>query len=187
MTGEAQPRIVKWPSDDEVKTHFEAYALAVGRVAHAWNYLQEALGQLFVLVVDGNRSATLAVWYSTDSDRTQRNMLRAALVASGGDNRWAKLPSARRDLLWLIDRANALADQRNNAIHTPASLSTDADGSMMTASHNAFFSGHPRARRLWGKKLITEFEYCEKYAEALYDFARKAETALGFEQCPWPD
>jgi hypothetical protein len=38
MPRQPPARIVKWPSDIEVKTAFEAYAAAVGKVAHAWNY-----------------------------------------------------------------------------------------------------------------------------------------------------
>ena len=40
-------KIIKWPTDDEMKVAFEAYALALGKVAFSWNYLHEKLGQLF--------------------------------------------------------------------------------------------------------------------------------------------
>ncbi len=32
-----EPKIVRWPTDEERTAAFEAYALAVGKVAHAWN------------------------------------------------------------------------------------------------------------------------------------------------------
>src|SRR5229473_1893775 len=100
----AAPPTSKVPEDDEIKRIFEAYALAVGKVAHSWNYLHEALGQLFAAVLSApNRGLALAVWYSTDSDRTQRNMLRAA-VSSSGEGRWQpRLPKAFDDLIWLLD------------------------------------------------------------------------------------
>jgi hypothetical protein len=84
MTDQPPARIVRWPNDEEVRAEFQTYTSAVGRVAHAWNYLHERLGRLFVRLVNApDRSVTAAVWYSTYSDRVQRDMLRAAISASG--------------------------------------------------------------------------------------------------------
>src|SRR6266849_69721 len=47
MTDELPARVVKWPTDEEVKAEFEAYTNAVGKVAHASNYFHERLGRLF--------------------------------------------------------------------------------------------------------------------------------------------
>jgi hypothetical protein len=186
MTDQQPTRIVKWPTDEERKTAFEVYTLAVGKVAHARNYLHEKLGQLFVVVSGADRGIALAIWYSTDSDRAQRWMLRAAAMACGSD-RWPN-PAAKDDTIWLLDRADSLAEQRNNAIHAPCSLFVGGEkegGSEMGAS---FFYGHPRARKLMGKSLLDEFDWCERYAETLSEFTEKVETGIAFAgRYPWPD
>jgi hypothetical protein len=61
---------LKVPTDGEIKTTFEGYVGAVGRVAHASNYLQEQLGQLFALVTGGPFEVAMAVWYAVPNDRT---------------------------------------------------------------------------------------------------------------------
>jgi hypothetical protein len=74
----AEPNIVKvkWPTLEEATAAFEEYALAVGKVAYAWNYLHERLGELFVVVSAAEQAIALAIWYSTKSERGQRDMLR---------------------------------------------------------------------------------------------------------------
>ena len=184
---ESQPHIVKWPSDEETRAAFEAYTLALGKVAHAWNYLHEKLGQLFVVISGADRNIALAIWYSTNSDRTQREMLRAAVAATSVD-RWKTLPKAQEHLTWLLDRADELAEQRNNAIHAPCSLYIGGGENGGAEMGAAFFYGHPRARKLMGKKLLVEFDWCERYAETLSRFTKKLETAIAFAgQYPWPD
>jgi hypothetical protein len=68
-------RIVKIPTDQQIREAFEAYSMAVGKVAYAWNYLHERLGQLFAVVCATDREIALAIWYSTDSDRAQRLLM----------------------------------------------------------------------------------------------------------------
>ena len=53
---------------------------------------------------------------------------------------------------------------------------------------SAFFHGHTRARKLMGKSLLIEFDWCEKCAETLSEFTKKVETGLAIaERYPWPD
>jgi hypothetical protein len=75
-------------TDEEARVAFEVYALAVGKVVHAWNYLHETLGQLLYHVAgpDDGR-AELSKWYSLKSDHLQRAMLRAAVLRAPED-RW---------------------------------------------------------------------------------------------------
>jgi hypothetical protein len=113
MTDQSSARVVKWPTDEEVKAEFDAYTNAVGKVVHAWNYLHERLGRLFVRLVNApDRNVTAAVWYSTYSDRVQRDMLQAAIIASN-EIVWTRLPiHAKDDLLWLMKHAtNELANK----------------------------------------------------------------------------
>ena len=176
--------IVTAPSIEDIRRAFDPYVAAVGRVAHAWNYLHEKLGQLFVAVTGADRGIILAVWYSTPNDRAQRRMLRAAINASAADKWEPRLPTARDDLLWLVKEADELAGARDNAVHVPCSTYTDSKGTGMFA---AFFNGHPRARKLIGKKLIDEFLWCEECAEVLSRFSMRAEAALAPQQYPWPN
>jgi hypothetical protein len=180
MTDEKSGTIITWPSDERTKAAFEAYTLALGKVAYAWNYLHERLGALFVAVSGTDRGVALAIWYSTPSDRTERGMLKAAIAAR---TEWP-FPIAQEELKWLMDRAEGLAFYRDNAVHAPASLYVGTDVEMGAS----FFNGHPRAQNLMGKRLIEEFEWIEKYAEILSRFAMQTTTALSFSaRYPWPD
>jgi hypothetical protein len=186
MAEERPPVSVSWPSDEERRAAFDDYTRAVGSVVHAWNYLHEQLGQLFVAVSRADRAVTLSVWYSNFNDRAQRRMLRAAVMAAGNDL-WPTA-TAKDDTIWLLDRADDLSRERNNAIHAPCSLyigGREDGGSVMGA---AFFTGHPNARRLVDKRLLAEFGWCEAYAETLSRFTNKVETGLAFaDRYPWPE
>jgi hypothetical protein len=177
-------RTVRMPTEEERETAFAAYALAVGRVAYAWNFLHGALGQLFVLVNGAERQIALAVWYSTESDRGQRRMLQAAAEAST-DDRWPIAVKAKGDIEWMVKETNKLAEHRNTAVHAAAALHVGVDGVEMGPN---FWNGSPRAARLLGKKLLAEFEWCEQCVREMTWFVNKAETALAFpETYPWPE
>jgi hypothetical protein len=181
MNDELKSLITK--RSEQTKGAFEAYTLALGKVAHAWNYLHEQLGQLFIVVSGAEGQIALAIWYSTNSDRTQREMLRAAVAATGAD-RWKALPKAQEHLKWLLNHADTLAEERNNAIHAPAALYISESPEMGPS----FFYGNPRAQKLMGKKLLIEFDWCERYAETLSQFAQKIATAIAFPaDYPWPE
>src|ERR1700722_11761652 len=103
-----------------MRVTFDAYALAVGRVAHAWNMLHERLGKLFVVIVGArDPNISISLWYSSDSDRAKQKMLTDAIEAYA-DQQWPwTIPSARSDLLWVTEEARKLGEDRNNAIHAP--------------------------------------------------------------------
>jgi hypothetical protein len=48
-------------------------------------------------------------------------MLKAAVAATTAE-RWASFPKAADHIKWLLDRADEVAEYRNNAIHAPCSL-----------------------------------------------------------------
>jgi hypothetical protein len=143
------------------------------------------MGRLFVQIVGGHdRDVTLGVWYSSYSDRSQRQMLEAAIKASSRDTAWERLPTnAKDDLLWLMDGANDFARIRNEAIHAPCSLIVDEQGSAMAAN---IMSGHRRAKSLTGKQVLTEFDRLERYAEALARFTYGAWLAMTSDNATWP-
>lgn len=179
------PRIVKYPSDDEARIAFEDYALAVGKVSFAWNFLHERLGRLFATVCGGARNIHLGVWYSTESDRAKQHMLMAAIVGRTDWPKWVS-PERKGDLESLAAAAIKLGEDRNNAIHAPCILSTDADGTKMVAAPD-FYSPHGRAKKMRGKALLIEFDYLERWTESLSRFSDRLESALLSETAPWPD
>jgi hypothetical protein len=129
-----KPRVVAWPTDEEAAAAFAAYTRAVGKVAFAWNFLHERLGRLFSAVMATDPNVSLGVWYSTKSDRSQREMLQGAINGSS-DSRWLpRLPRAKADMLEIMKRANELGHRRNDAVHAPCLLMTDFEGTEMTAS-----------------------------------------------------
>jgi hypothetical protein len=186
--------MVKWLStaamvphatDEDIKTKMEPYVMALGKVAHAWNYLQEALGQLFCAVTGLEQdNAGQAIWHSTSNDRAQRNMLSAALAATQNRRLTFGLPKAKDDLNWLLEKANKVAEQRNNAIHAPMAVAIGGRQiELVPVAHH----GNPRAYKLVGKDIITEFEWYEQCADTLTRFARSARTAIASDAVPWPD
>lgn len=179
-----KPGILTLPHEELARLHFEAYALALGKVAHAWNYLFETLGRLFVAVAGGNPHVANAIWYAPDSDRTKADILREAISTPGQTPFWLpEYPTTREDILWLVSRVKDLADMRNNVIHAPCVLRTDGGGTAMSAS----FNGHIRAKKLWGKEILVEFDWCERWTEELSKFSRAMERALYERHLSWPD
>ena len=112
----AEPKEFRVPTSKEMREVEDAYALAVGRVSVAWNYLHGALGDLFALVIGGDVELVLASWSSNENDRAQREMLRVA-IKTASPGRWKQTPEAPDDLLWILGRADKLSDVRNDAIH----------------------------------------------------------------------
>ena len=132
------------------------------------------LGVLFVAATGMERNLALSIWYSVTSDRAQREMLKASVFATSSQ-RSEKLPKARDDLKWLLDRAEEVADARNNAVHAPCSLYLGGSVSEMGVS---YFNGNPRAKNLVGKELLVEFAWCERYAQTLREFIQRLENSI---------
>jgi hypothetical protein len=165
------------PIDQLFREKFVEYVSAVGRVAYAWNHLQESLGQIFAAVVPGSpHNVMLAIWYSEPNDRAQRRLLRAAVNAGALDRRPLPFPKhAADDILWLLERADNLGFRRDQTIHAPCSMITDAEGTEMAA---AFYHGNPLAKQLKGKKLLTEFAFSEWRAEQLIFYSQQIYEGL---------
>src|SRR5262245_51452983 len=105
--------------------HFTPIATELGRLVYAWNELHEHLGHLFDFVVSPKGPGTaLAAWRAVESDRTQRTMLRYAVEHAA-----SRLEKAVVDeIFWVLEKANSLAEDRNNAIHSPYAIFTQAEG-----------------------------------------------------------
>jgi hypothetical protein len=181
------PKYVTIPTREKMHEAIDAYARAVGRVSGAWNYLHWTLGGLFAVVIGGEAELVLAAWRSVENDRAQREMLYAAIKAAS-PKRWEQTPKAPDDLLWVLKRADKLADVRNDAIHAQVSLHLGPELAVGVALP-------PRGKREWklfdravkGKKLLDEFAKCEQDTDALTVFVRQAHATLAKpDQQEWP-
>jgi hypothetical protein len=172
------------PPDDVLNDAFAPYITAAGAVVNAWNKLQEQLNKVFIAITGMPRDMASAIWHSARCDGLQRQMLSAAIAATP-DDRWSgRLSSARDDLRALIRVANKLAEDRNDAVHAPVSLAID-NGRLIPIP--AYFHGNPRATRLKGEDILSEFERCRETANILREFSEKIETALNFPSYAWPE
>ena len=173
--------VIKAPPPDRIEKVFEPYAREVGKLVAAWNQLQERLGELFSTIVSKDHPGiALAVWYSTQSDRTQREMLRGAKEASAAAGLLNE--RAASDIKWLLDRSEELAHQRNDALHAPVAFYTDQDGTKLMTE---YFFGNPRASNLKDKNLSDEFSWYEKKATCLSGFALRCSICLRNADFPW--
>lgn len=184
MSETSKSRVIRLPTYEEEVEAFEAYALAVGKVVHEWNFLMERSAQLFHIATGLQASVAYRMWYSNDSDRTQLHILQGAIAGTGLEKWHSRSPQAKNDLKWLVDTIIALHDIRNNAVHAPCQLATDADGTVMAAS---YFTLHRRAKNLRGKPMLVELDWCERWAECLSIFTIQATKAISDPSQPWPE
>jgi hypothetical protein len=181
------PKHVTMPTNQQGQEAIDAYALAVGRVSGAWNYLHQALGGFFAVIIGGDLELILAAWRSIENDRSQREMLRETIKAASPD-RCKQTLKAPADLLWVLGRADTLSDVRNDAIHALVSLHIGAEITIGVA----FPPRGKRERKLFdnaakGKKLLDEFAKCERDTDALSIFVRRATFALAEpDRQEWP-
>jgi hypothetical protein len=171
----------------------QKYFDAIGRLASSWNSLQETLAMIFCNVCssagpsDQYNVTLLSIWYSQQSDRSQRRMLRAA-VESGAltkNGHYKALPeSAADDLIWLIKEADALSARRDEAIHSPMSFRAMSDIDVEIVS--AWYFGNPLALRLKNKAVFEELSISTWRAYQLHKYALEIEDAVSILRHPWP-
>ena len=172
--------MVRVPSQKQLEDYFIPYATELGYLVYSWNRLQLRLTDLFWDAI-GTRTPEVprAIWYTITVDRAQRQMLLAAAMVAQFKN-----PRARDDIKWIIDHAEKFEDKRNNAIHSPFTLMTSASGTTLAA---ADYTGHPRAKKLKDKELLSEFRWCAETAAILANFAARIHTCLTQPNVEWPE
>jgi hypothetical protein len=167
-------------------------ALAIGHAVMEWNDMCEDLGMLFGVLLHPSEPWSkrgLAIWHSSNNDRGQRDMLIAAANAVPDAMKKAN-PKLVEDICWLCQRANSLADRRNDLVHAPLTMQIDpADSSKAVGVVPASFFGHPRALKLEGKDLVAEFGAYAAYATKLKMFTRNIMASIQFGENfhAWPD
>lgn len=159
---------------------FRPYATAIGEMALAWNDLHETLKELFwaALGID-NGVITYAVWYSSKSDRAQRDMLRGLATTPAIGNRLSK--AIKPEVLWVLGRADALEDLRNDVFHSP--FFTSESGAVTPN----WSSGHQRAKKLYDKDLLKEFDWFYRSTLVLRDYAWEIDRVVRDKQRSLPE
>jgi hypothetical protein len=109
---------VTFPSGQDWDRDFKPYAEALGFLVRDWNDAQETMCDLFcALFQDEDKDMARAVWYAIPNDRGQRKILNAATLERFGEEHHVTKATA-----WVIGRADALGNQRDDAVHSPVSL-----------------------------------------------------------------
>jgi hypothetical protein len=178
---------VTWPLTKEGASTFRSYLTKLGAVVYSWNQLQETLAKLFWVVTDIPKGdMPLGVWHSTQNDRAQRSMLRAAIIGQTSKEFFQERDPIRvkEDILWLLAEVDKLSEARNNALHASYHFVVQPLPRKMAA--DTIFR-NPRAAKLENRELKAEFDWCEQTANELAHFASfisfSLETSLG----TWPE
>jgi hypothetical protein len=186
--------MAKLPTDEEIDAYtvtLDAYCLALGKVAHAWNHMQEELGKLFCQVCSVEQSLGMTLWHSLRSDLAQRAMLEAAIKYQGSSEEWASNhPKAEADIIALVKRINGFSENRNAAIHAPCNPVLGGNDLEIIA---VSFFGNPNAKKLsaaemlHGKDILAQFEWFERTADAHRRYVKDINYGLSEPRTPWPD
>ena len=167
------------------------YLHELALVVIAWNGLHLELSQLFCTVAGIQDMATgLRIWHSTDNDRAQRKLLREAIrgdlrhlprVKAKGE---AFAEKAKKDIDYILEKADEISGPRNDAIHSPYLFETNKNQITMRAFD--FFMS-PRAKAQSTKDLLAEFQKQRNTASALSAFSQGIRLALYLTpEPPWP-
>jgi len=160
---------------------YEPYAAEMGHANIAWNRLQENLGNLFgVLLGSKHKEVAASIWYATTNDRLVRDIL--AAVAQTKLRRRKEL---LEDVEWLLARTDAIAEDRNNVIHSPLILARLLGPSLFALPD--YFSGHKRAKKLKNKDLIDEYKELGERATKLCEFANALVQHIHKSSLPCPE
>jgi len=168
---------------------FAPYVTALGRFALAWNELQANLCELFSVVAlertpragDMVNYAPTYIWHAIRSDRSQRDMLKAAIMHS----QIARGAELKEHGEWLCSRVNDLEERRNNILHAP--LIQWQRGTAETEIIPNVFSRNPRALKLAeAEDILKEITSATNYALELSTYAIRILNAVLGPSAPWP-
>jgi hypothetical protein len=171
-------------------SEFAPFVTALGQFALAWNDLQYNLCELFSIVAlerapqpgDMVNYVPTYIWHAIKSDRSQRDMLQAAIKHS-------KLAVYHEKLIedgaWLVAKVGSLEDRRNDIIHSsliPLQLGQNS----RTIVPNKF-GKNPRAEKLdTAADLLKEIQSACTTAIQLSDYAMLLQNAVLSPRSSWP-
>jgi hypothetical protein len=177
------------------------YTIALGQLALAWNAFHEQLAAIFYLLTDRQLSTPdgddldqrpISLWNSAKFDRQKREMLKA-VVSTLTDEQAEAFPKLRGEIEWIMSRADALEDARNDAIHSPLfavgieSLGESIFGHTLVMPDLMY--GNLRSIKLSQRELLPEYRWCRNATLELRDYVSLIHNSLslGVGLCPWPD
>ncbi|MEJ0093094.1 MAG: hypothetical protein WDN46_06600 [Methylocella sp.] len=174
------------PTARQIDNAFAPYALEIGRLTRAWNGLHNMLGEIFSRIISRNNvNISRAIWHSLMSDKTQRDILKAAYQAPGAIDSKVH-PKAIADLKWLIKNVDDLGFRRNDAIHAPMLVGKYMRTGEMVVLPD-IYAGNPRAIKLHEKELLLELRWYRMCADTLAKFAGVIWFHLGRDKGSWPE
>ena len=134
------------------------HALAIGRIALAWNTLQETLAEIFADLFDRKDwQLAITAWQSLTSDVAQQEMLRAV-----AKERHGATSKAYEEVNWLLEKLKQhTSHQRNFGIHTPFMILHELDKSIHVIPHAHTGNRRARALSLSRKDAFKEFKEYE--------------------------
>jgi hypothetical protein len=141
------------PNEAESRRLFKRYGTHIGYLAITWNRLHDNLSKIFVQVLKSpSPKIASAVWFSTNSDFSQREMLRVAVP------RASHLSTQQREsILWLLCQVEeTLRYQRNDAIHAPLVLVKQLAKDAVATIQADMNSESPRVRNLLALIYLTK-------------------------------
>jgi hypothetical protein len=189
-TADGRQLPVRAPTARAAKAALRPYVVELGYLATAWNRLHQNLSSLFSLLLHPIANTTSqAIWHSTDSDFTQRKMLRAMLDSIKAAPPEQRLERQIKEMSWILDQIEEkLRHRRNNALHAPLMVvSAVADNKAKKWVEAHFNPQNPRARPLRGKDLIGEFKDYTAHTEVLARYAVQIWNSLNSRgRHPWP-
>lgn len=175
---------------DNQRELLRPFATEIGFAVIEWNDLHEEMAILFSLLVSANGStakAPVAAWNAVLNDRTQREMLLAVAKTPfwTGDPRFSRVAV---DVPWLVDRANIIANKRNDLVHAPLWAMQSDDTPKVTVEGRAF-QGNRRATSLnKNANIIDVFRWVSLSSRTLATFTKTLSGSLTFpEQLSWPE
>ena len=127
----------------------------------------------------------MTIWHKLKSDRSQRDILEGAIKAAASAPDWAdEHPGALDGVTYLLTETQSLSDKRNDAIHAPCHVLPGA--TEFEIAPISFF-GNPRAQKLVRKDILSEFDWYERWADALKWHATEVRFALDSNIRTWPE
>jgi len=163
-------------------------AIQLGKITFAWNGLHASLAELFADISTAARPMSFAIWHSAPSDRTQREMLQAALRSINDTDE--TLLRLRDETFWLLGTIeDGQCRRRNRALHVPLTIIRETTGEYSIGSY--YYDGNPHAQQLKDTPVLEEFRWYVSHLQRLACFADELHCAWMYSDhetpFPWPE
>lgn len=171
-----------WKALREKTEHLtEKHARETGRAISAWNLLQDTLGRIFAEIANpSHHKMALAIWYSQQSDRSQRAMLKAASRTAYGE-----ASDIHKAITWACKETDNLADSRNNIAHVAYSIDLDRTLSdvEITPRGKGVFA---RADTMSSRDVFEELRLVEENSKTLFQFVILLAPVVAYPEMQQP-